>query len=126
MKHILLVEDDLNLSELIKFRLQQLNYQVESVSDGIAMFEQMRKQKPDLIILDVMLPKIDGYKLCTLIKNYEPYKEIPIIIFTARSGDEAKTLAQESGCDAYITKPFDNKTLLEKVKELIEKTKAKE
>ncbi|MEO0074981.1 MAG: response regulator [candidate division WOR-3 bacterium] len=126
MKHILIVEDDINLSELIKFRLQQLNYQVESVSDGIAMFEQMRKQKPDLIILDVMLPKIDGYKLCTLIKNYEPYKEIPIIIFTARSGDEAKTLAKESGCDAYITKPFDNKRLLEKVKELLEKTKVQE
>jgi DNA-binding response OmpR family regulator len=76
------------------------------------MFDEIRKNKPDLIILDVMLPKIDGYKLCGLLKKYDPYKEIPVIIFTARSGAEAINMTKEMGGDAYIAKPFDAKILL--------------
>jgi two-component system alkaline phosphatase synthesis response regulator PhoP len=125
MKTILIVEDDVNLSELVKFRLQQNNFRVIVVHDGLIMFDQLRHTKPDLIILDVMLPKIDGYKLCGLLKNYDPYKEIPIIIFTARSGEESKQMATEIGCDAYITKPFDSKILLNKINELLNPTETK-
>jgi DNA-binding response OmpR family regulator len=83
----------------------------------------MRTLKPDLIIMDVMLPKIDGYKLCGLLKNYDPYRDIPIIIFTARSGAEAINMTKEMGGDAYIAKPFDAKVLIDKINELL---KAKE
>ncbi|MBS4016422.1 MAG: response regulator [Candidatus Latescibacteria bacterium] len=122
MKSILIVEDDVNLGELVKFRLQQNDYSVIVVTDGMQMFEQLRQTKPDLIILDVMLPKIDGFKLCGLLKNYDPYKEIPIIMFTARSGEESRLMAKETGCDAYITKPFDNKILLDKIAELLKRS----
>lgn len=119
MKTILIVEDDVNLSELVKFRLQQNKFNVVVVHSGLEMFDQLRHLKPDLIILDVMLPKIDGYKLCGLLKKYDPYKEIPVIIFTARSGDESKSMGAECGCDAYITKPFDIKKLTNQINELL-------
>lgn len=122
MKTILLVEDDHNLAELIKIHLEQYDYNIIQSPNGLQVFEKLRKAKPDLIILDVMLPKIDGYKLCRLIKYYEPYKDIPIIIFTALSGPESKSLAFEMGADAYIAKPFDAQILLNKINELL-KTK---
>ncbi|MCX8015677.1 MAG: response regulator [candidate division WOR-3 bacterium] len=124
MKKILVVEDDFNLAQLIKFRLENSGFQVIIAADGLEMFRALRSGKPDLIVLDVMLPKIDGFKLCGLIKNYEPYKEIPIIIFTARSGEESKEIALKIGADAYITKPFDAKVLLDKINELLPKDTA--
>ncbi|MEO0076097.1 MAG: response regulator [candidate division WOR-3 bacterium] len=122
MKKILVVEDDFNLAQLVKFRLENAGFQVLVVDSGLEMFKSLRSEKPDLIILDVMLPKIDGFKLCGLIKKYEPYKEIPIIIFTARSGDESKRIAIEIGADAYITKPFDANVLLNNWNVLLVKT----
>ena len=120
-KTILLVEDDVNLSELVKLRLEQENFNVTAVHDGVKMFSVIQKTKPDLIILDVMLPKIDGFKLCGLLKNYDQYKDVPVIIFTARSGLESKALAKEMGGDAYIQKPFDAKVLIEKIHDLLKR-----
>ena len=119
MKTILIVEDDINLCELVKIRLQEYGFNVVDVSNGLQMFTKMRKLKPDLIILDVMLPKIDGYKLCGLLKNYDPYHEIPVIIFTARSGTESISMAKEMGGDAFIAKPFDAKVLIDKINQLL-------
>lgn len=121
MKTILIVEDDANLSELVKIRLQNNGFNVIDASDGLQMLKKIRKVKPDLIILDVMLPKIDGYKLCGLLKNYDPYRDIPVIIFTARSGMEERNLTQQMGGDAYIAKPFDAKVLIDKINELLAK-----
>jgi DNA-binding response OmpR family regulator len=119
MKTILIVEDDANLCELVKLRLEEHGFNVIDVSDGMQMFKKMRKVNPDLIIMDVMLPKMDGYKLCGLLKNYDPYRDIPIIIFTALSGPESKKTAKEMGADAYIAKPFDAKVLINKINELL-------
>lgn len=119
MKTILIVEDDANLCELIKLRLEEHNFNVIDVADGMQTFKKMRKVKPDLIILDVMLPKMDGYKLCGFLKNYDPYRDIPIIIFTALSGSESKKFAKEMGAEAYIAKPFDAKVLINKINELL-------
>jgi len=116
---ILIVEDNKNLCELVKLRLEQHGFNVFDAPDGMQMFKKMRKVKPDLIILDVMLPKMDGYKLCGLVKNYEPFRNIPIIIFTALSGPESKKSAEEMGADGYITKPFDAKVLINKITELL-------
>lgn len=124
-KTILIVEDDTNLAELVKLRLDGNGFNALTAPDGLHMLELMRKIKPDLIILDVMLPKIDGYKLCGLLKNYDPYKEIPVIIFTARSGEESKTMAIDMGGDAYIPKPFDANVLIEKINELLKKSEKK-
>ncbi|MFH1442229.1 MAG: response regulator [Candidatus Omnitrophota bacterium] len=116
---ILIVEDEVALSEMIKLRLEKNGYEVISAFDGVQALEMARQQNPSLIILDLMLPKIDGYKVCRMLKFDEKYKKIPIIMFTARVQESDKKLGEQVGADAYITKPFDPETLLSKIKELL-------
>ncbi len=118
-KRILLVDDEEALVELLKMRLEVNGYEVLEASDGEEGLDKARKEKPDLIILDLMLPKIDGYKVCRMLKFDEKYKKIPIILFTARAQESDKKVGEEVGCDCYITKPFDPQILLAKIKELI-------
>jgi len=118
-KQILLVDDELELVTVVKFRLEANDYGVIVAYDGQEALEKARKDKPDLIILDLMLPKMDGYKVCGLLKADERYKKIPIIMFTARGQESDKKIGEEVGADAYITKPFEDQVLLAKIKELL-------
>ncbi len=118
-KKILLVEDESVLLNMVKMRLEANNYEVISAFDGQEGLEKARKERPDLIILDLMLPKLDGYKVCRMLKFDEKYKKIPIIIFTARAQQSDEEMGFEVGADAYITKPFEPQMLLAKIKELI-------
>ncbi|MFA4993268.1 MAG: response regulator [Candidatus Omnitrophota bacterium] len=120
-KRILLIEDEADMVYALNLQLEAANYEVLSASDGQAGLDMARKEKPDLIILDLMLPKIDGYKICRLLKFDEKYKKIPIIMFTARAQEQDKKLGREVGADAYITKPFDSKVLLDKISALLKK-----
>lgn len=118
-KKILLVDDEKDLVETIKFRLEANDYDVIIAYDGQEALDKARKEKPDLVILDLMLPKIDGYKVCRMLKFDEKYKKIPIVLFTARAQESDQKMGKEVGADAYITKPFEPKALLDKIKELI-------
>jgi len=118
-KRILLVEDEADMVYAVTLSLEAKNYEVLSAKDGQTGLDMARKVKPDLIILDLMLPKIDGYKICRMLKFDDKYKQIPIIMFTARAQDQDKKLGQEVGADAYITKPFDSKALLDKISALL-------
>lgn|SRR3989338_2503410 len=118
-KRILLVEDEKDLVDIVKFRLEANNYEVVVAYDGQEALDRAKKEKPDLIILDLMLPKIDGFKVCRMLKFDEKYKKIPIIMFTARAQESDKKLGEEVGADAYITKPFEPEALLVKIKELL-------
>lgn len=118
-KKILVVEDETDLVEMIKMRLEANDYEVIAAYDGQEALDKARKEKPDLIILDLMLPKMDGYKVCRLLKFDEKYKKIPIILFTARAQESDKKIGEEVGADAYITKPFEPQTFLSKIKELL-------
>lgn len=120
-KRILIVEDEAELVEMITMRLAASGYEVISASDGQEGLEKAKKEKPDLLILDLMLPKMDGYKVCGLLKKDTKYAQIPVIIFTARAQEEDKKLAEEMGADAYITKPFEPQLLLAKIEELLKK-----
>lgn len=120
-KKILLVDDEMQLAEVVKMRLEANGYDVLTAYDGKDAFDKARTQKPDLIILDLMLPKIDGYKVCRMLKFDDKFKSIPIILFTARAQDSDVALGKEVGADAYITKPFEPEILLSKIKELLEK-----
>ncbi len=119
MSKILVVEDDRNLSELIKMRLEENGFEVVTAYDGLEAISQVRKHKPDLIVLDLMLPRLDGYQVCTIIKNYETFSKIPIIILTARSSIEAKEIALKTGADAFMVKPFDGQKLVATIKNLL-------
>lgn len=119
-KRLLIVDDEADLAEMIKFRMENNGYEVLLAHDGQAALEMARKEKPDLIILDLMLPKMDGYKVCGLLKKDGRYAHIPVIIFTAKGQEEDMKLGEELGADAYIIKPFEPQVLLGKIKELTE------
>ncbi len=111
-----MVDDEVDLVETVRFPLEMEGYQVLVSYNGEDALNQARKENPDLIILDIMLPKLDGYKVCRLLKFDERYRHIPIIMLTAKTQEKDKFLGKETGADEYITKPFEINELLEKVK----------
>jgi len=115
-KRILIVDDEPDLVETLRFPLEMEGYQVLVADNGEMGLNLARKERPDLIILDLMLPKLDGYKVCRLLKFDERFKEIPVLMVTARTQEKDRLLGKETGADEYITKPFDIEQLLEKVK----------
>lgn len=118
-KRILLVDDEKELVQTVTMRLEANGYEVIPAYDGKEALDKAKKEKPDLIILDLMLPKMDGYKVCGLLKADARYNKIPIIMFTARAQEEDIKMGQEVGAEAYIIKPFEPKALLDKIQELI-------
>ncbi len=119
-KRILVVDDEKQLVDMVKMRLEANGYEVIAAYDGQEAFEAARRENPDLIILDLMLPRMDGYKVCGLLKADVRYNKIPIILFTAKAQEADITLGKEVGADAYITKPFESQALLSKIKEFLE------
>ncbi len=118
-KKILLVEDERDMAYAVTLQLEAAGYSVVNAYDGYVGFEKAKSERPDLIILDLMLPKIEGYKVCRMLKFDEEYRKIPVIIFTARAQEADKEMSKTVGADAYITKPFDSEVLLSKVEELL-------
>jgi len=119
---ILVVEDEPGLREGIKAILEKSDYEVILASDGKEGLDKARKEYPDLIILDLMMPKMDGYKVCRLLKFDSRYKQIPIVIFTVRAEKKDEKMAYNTGADAYITKTLEPKELLDKIEELLKKS----
>jgi two-component system alkaline phosphatase synthesis response regulator PhoP len=115
-KKILVVDDEVDLLETLRFPLEMEGFKVLVCYNGEDGLNQARKEKPDLILLDLMLPKLDGYKVCRLLKFDERYKHIPILMLTAKTQEKDKLLGKETGADEYITKPFDIDELVKKVK----------
>ena len=116
---ILLVDDEPDLAQMVSVRLKAAGYEVSTAYDGQEALEKVKESRPDLMILDLMLPKLDGCKVCRLLKFDERTRGIPILIFTARAQVEDVTLATECGADSYLTKPFEAKVLLAKLQELL-------
>ena len=115
-KKILVVDDEVDLVKTIQFALEAEGYQVLASYNGEDALNQSRKENPDLILLDIMLPKLDGYKVCRLLKFDEKYKHIPILMLTAKTQQKDRLLGMETGADEYITKPFDMEELTGKIK----------
>ncbi len=118
MKKILVVEDEPVLLKLLGLELGSKGYEVVTAIDGEKALELAQSLKPSLIILDIMLPRMDGYKVCGLLKNDSRYSSIPVILFSAKAMEKDKQMGDEVGADAYITKPYDSAELLAKIKEL--------
>ena len=119
-KKVLVVDDEEDIAFSIARRLSAAGYEVICAEDGVEGLRRAQTENPDLIILDLMLPKMDGFKVCRLLKFDERYKRIPIIMLSARSQQDDIALGRETGAEYYMTKPFDSGELLEKIKELIE------
>lgn len=106
-KYVLVIEDDRDLAQQMLLRLKSGGYRVELASTGNEGLKKARETRPDLILLDLMLPELDGYRLCRLLKFDANYEQIPVIVLTARALDEDKELAAETGANAFFVKPVD-------------------
>ena len=115
-KRILIVDDEKDIVETIQFRLELEGLECLVAYDGEEALLKAKREKPDLILLDIMLPKINGYKIARLLKFDELYKHIPIIMLTARTQQTDIKIGEETGADEYVTKPFDMDMLVALVK----------
>lgn len=118
-KRILIIDDEPDLVKMIEVRLKQSGREVLIAQDGQEGLAIARRERPDLILLDLMLPKMDGYKVCRMLKFDKKYKNIPIVMLTARGQEADRALALEAGADAYITKPYQHDVVLAKIAELL-------
>lgn len=116
---ILIIEDEKDLVEALKMRLGTNGYEVLVSTDGVDGLNRARAEKPDLVILDIRLPKMDGYKVCRILKYDENFKMIPIIMLTARVQQADIQQGKEAGADIYMTKPYKSEELLENIKKLL-------
>ena len=121
-KNILVVEDDLDIRELISFNLQNEGHQVFEAKDGEAGIDKAREKLPDLILLDLMLPGIQGLDVWRIIKSDKETKETPIIMVTALGQEEDIVKGLETGADDYITKPFSIKVLIARVNAVLKRS----
>lgn len=118
-KKILVVDDEPDIVSMLTMRLEASGYQVVASSDGNDGYKKAKSEKPDLIVLDLMLPGMDGYQVCRLLKFDENYRNIPIIMLTAKGQKEDREWGQKVKADFYLTKPFESSVLLARIKELI-------
>lgn len=123
MAKVLVVDDD----PVMLVACQQLflgeGYQVLGATDGFSGLEMARKEHPDLMVLDLMLPKLDGFEVCQMLKSDEKSQSIKILMFTARKDEEVIRTSKESGADAYLTKGCDPRQILDVSRRLLEKPK---
>lgn len=117
---ILLVEDEGLILHMLADILQASGYEVLTARDGAEGLARARAERPDLIVLDVMMPKLDGLKVARLLKSDRNYHHIPIIILTAKAGASDPELARQAGADCYLVKPVDADLLIGHVKRLLE------
>ena len=121
-KEILIVDDEPSIVVPIQFLMEQQGYNVLVAENGESALDIIYKYKPDLILLDIMLPRIDGYEVCEIVRLDPRYRDIKIIFITAKGREVEIAKGLALGADAYITKPFSNIELVSKVKELLANT----
>jgi len=119
VEKILVVDDDINICELLRLYLEKEGYTVAIANDGEAAVSAFHEQRPDLVVLDIMLPKLDGWQVCREIRKTS---EKPIIMITAKGETFDKVLGLELGADDYVVKPFDAKEVIARIKAVLRRT----
>ncbi|OGS47016.1 MAG: hypothetical protein A2539_09135 [Elusimicrobia bacterium RIFOXYD2_FULL_34_15] len=120
-KKILIVDDDKNIVELLKTLVTPIGCEIFTACDGAEAFSVYRREKPQLVILDIMMPKFSGYQVLHRMKKDESFKPFPkVLMLSAKSNPEDIRQAEMFKCDAYLTKPFEPEDLVKKVKELLD------
>ena len=118
-RKILVVDDEQILVDTIAYNLQQAGYQVTTAADGASALEAARRETPDLVILDIMLPEMDGLEVCRLLRRENNTATTPIMMLTAKGDEIDKVVGLEVGADDYVTKPFGRRELLARVRALL-------
>lgn len=118
-QRVLVVDDERPIADILKFNLERAGYEVSVAYDGEQALERASRENPDLVILDIMLPKIDGLNVCRQIRAYSP---VPILMLTAKHEEGDKVQGLDLGADDYVTKPFGSRELLARVKALLRRS----
>jgi len=116
---ILVVDDEIYIVHILDFSLGMEGYEVLTALDGEQALEKARAEKPDLIVLDIMMPKLDGYETCKLLKAEAGTKDIPVILLSAKGRNVDQKIGFEVGADDYITKPFSPRKLVERINAIL-------
>ena len=116
---ILVVEDDTTLQDILKYNLEKEGFEVVTVGDGVKALEKSRAEKPSIIILDIMLPNMDGYEVCRILRSE---MTVPVLMLTAKAGEIDKVVGLELGADDYMTKPFSVRELIARVRALLRRS----
>jgi two-component system alkaline phosphatase synthesis response regulator PhoP len=119
---ILVVDDEIYIVHILDFSLGMEGYEVITALDGEQALEKARAEKPDLIVLDIMMPKLDGYETCKMLKAEESTKDIPVILLSAKGRNVDQKIGFEVGADDYITKPFSPRKLVERINAILGQT----
>ena len=119
MTRILIIEDDKDIVELVRYNLDKEGYQTSSSGDGATGLSQLKKSPPDLLILDLMLPKLSGLEICKDIRRQEKLNRLPILMLTARGEEADRVVGLELGADDYVTKPFSPRELVLRVQAIL-------
>ena len=123
-KKILIVEDERDLIKLLKYNLEKEGYKVSYATDGSVALAEIRRDTPDLVLLDLMLPGMDGLEICRQIRRHEKYATIPVLMLTARGEEADRVVGLEIGADDYVTKPFSMRELIARVRALLRRHEA--
>lgn len=115
-RSVLVVDDEPNIVVSLEFLMEQAGFEVRIAADGEAALKALEEKVPDLVLLDVMMPKRDGYDLCQMIRANPDWKDVRIIMLTAKGRDVEKEKGMALGADEYVTKPFSTRELVERVK----------
>lgn len=121
MEKILIIDDDVNICELLRLYLEKEGFSTEIVTDGLKAVDAFKSYSPDLVLLDIMLPGLDGWQICREIRKFS---QAPIIMLTAKGETFDKVLGLELGADDYITKPFEPKEVIARIKAVLRRTSA--
>ncbi len=116
-KKVMIVDDEAHIVELVRVCLEDSNYDIIEAYDGQEAVNKAQEDHPDLILLDIMLPNMDGYEVCKILKDSDETKEIPIVMLTAKGQEVDKVKGFQAGADAYMTKPFSPLRLLTELEE---------
>jgi len=116
---ILVVDDEIYIVHILDFSLGMEGYEVVTALDGEQALEKLKVEKPDLIVLDIMMPKLDGYEVCKAIKSDPETRQIPVILLSAKGRNVDQKMGFDVGADDYITKPFSPRKLVERINQLL-------
>lgn len=118
-KKILIADDDVDIVRLMQLRLEKSGYSVLAANSGLQAMEIARKEKPDLILLDINMPPPNGFQVCRELREDPDFRDTPIIFLTGKTTDSDKFWGKEAGANEYITKPYEGEELLQKIKKLL-------
>jgi CheY-like chemotaxis protein len=121
MPKILVVDDEIHIIKIIAYKMRSAGYEVVSARDGVEALEQVRAARPDLVLLDVMMPRMDGFQTLEALKADPATRDIPVFLLTVKSKDTDRQRGYQLGADDYLTKPFSPNKLLERVDQALKR-----